>query len=209
LPRRRLSAQQVNPTESSVNEEALCRRFKAEVAVSGRVSIPDQQASGLIKPDNKGWADLHGGTVKASRSGRLVGMIVLLAAFYLIRGRIRVDSGMSGRTILRFGAIERFAHWMLAVSFIILALTGLNLVIGRQVILPVFGEGTFGTLSAWGKLAHNFLAWPFMVALLIVFLVWVVHNSPASWTRSGWRRGAVCSRRASIPRQRSSTQVRS
>jgi formate dehydrogenase subunit gamma len=184
-----LSAQQVNPTESSVNEEALLQALQSGGAVSGRVSIPDQQASGLIKPDNKGWADLHGGTVKAISIWSFVGMIVLLAAFYLIRGRIRIDKGFSGRTILRFGAIERFAHWLLAVSFIILALTGLNLVIGRQVILPIFGEGAFGTLSAWGKVAHNYLAWPFMVALLIVFLVWVVHNSPskldAQWLAQG------------------------
>ena len=171
-------AQQVNPTESSVNEDALLQALQSGGQVAGRVSIPDQRASGLIKPDNKGWADLHGTTVKAVSIWSLVIMLGLLVAFYLIRGRIRIDKGFSGRKILRFGAIERFAHWMLAVSFIILALTGLNLVIGRQVLLPLLGEGGFGTVSAWGKLAHNYLAWPFMLALVLVFLVWVVHNFP-------------------------------
>ncbi len=173
------AAQQINPTESSVTEDALLQALQGGEAVSGRISIPDQRAAGLIKPDNKGWANLHGGTVKAISIWSIVIMVALLAVFYLIRGRIRIDKGFSGRTILRFGAIERFAHWMLAVSFIILALTGLNLVIGRQVILPLLGEGGFGTISAWGKLAHNYLAWPFMLALALVFLVWVVHNFPS------------------------------
>jgi formate dehydrogenase subunit gamma len=39
---------------------------------------------------------------------------VLLAAFYLLRGRIRIERGFSGRTIQRFNAVERFAHWMMA-----------------------------------------------------------------------------------------------
>lgn len=184
-----VTAQQVNPTESSVSEEALLQALQSGEAVSGRVSIPDQRASGLIKPGNRGWADLHGGTVKAITIWSLVGIVVLLAAFYLLRGRIRIEKGFSGRKILRFGAIERFAHWMLAVSFIILALTGLNLVIGRQVLLPMLGESGFGTVSAWGKLAHNYLAWPFMIALALVFLLWVVHNFPskldAQWLAQG------------------------
>lgn len=172
-------AQQINPTESSVTEDALLQALQSGDAVSGRISIPDQRAAGLIKPDNRGWADLHGGTVKTISIWSIVIMVALLAVFYLVRGRIRIDKGFSGRTILRFGAIERFAHWMLAVSFIILALTGLNLVIGRQILLPLLGEGSFGTMSAFGKLAHNYLAWPFMLALVLVFLVWVVHNFPS------------------------------
>jgi formate dehydrogenase subunit gamma len=96
---------------------------------------------------------------------------------------------MSGRKILRFNGIERFAHWTLASTFIILALTGLNIIIGRTVILPLVGESAFGTLSAWGKIAHNFLAWPFMVALVMILVLWVVHNLPnkvdLEWIKQG------------------------
>ncbi len=184
-----VTAQQVNPTANSVTEDALLEALRGGEEVSGRISIPDDRASGLIKPGNKGWADLHGGTVKSVALWAIVLMVVLLAVFYFVRGRIRVDAGWAGRTILRFTAIERFAHWMLAVSFIVLALTGLNLLFGRQLLLPIIGEGGFGTLSAWGKLGHNYLAWPFMAALVLVFLVWVVHNIPtkldAQWLAQG------------------------
>lgn len=184
-----LSAQQVNPTASSVQEEQLMRALQSGQTVSGRVSIPDPRSSDLIKPDNKNWAADHGGMVKTINVVAILGMLALLVAFYAIRGKIRIDGGFSGRTIQRFNAIERFGHWLLAGTFIILALTGLNLLIGRAVILPVVGESAFGTISAWGKIAHNYLAWPFMAALVIVFLAWVIHNLPSrtdvEWLKQG------------------------
>ncbi len=184
-----LSAQQVNPTESSVQEEQLMRALQSGEAVSGRITIPDARAGDLIKPDNKNWAATHGGTVKTVNVVAILGMLAVLVGFYMYRGKIRIDSGPSGRTIQRFNAVERFAHWLLAATFIILALTGLNLLIGRAVILPIVGESAFGTISAWGKIAHNYLAWPFMVALVIVFFAWVLHNIPnrldIEWLKKG------------------------
>jgi formate dehydrogenase subunit gamma len=184
-----LSAQQINPTESSVQEEQLMRALQSGEAVSGRITIPDARAGDLIKPDNKNWAATHGGTVKTVNVVAILGMLALLVGFYMYRGKIRIDSGPSGRTIQRFNAVERFAHWLLAATFIILALTGLNLLIGRAVILPIVGESAFGTISAWGKIAHNYLAWPFMVALVIVFVAWVLHNIPnrldIEWLKKG------------------------
>jgi formate dehydrogenase subunit gamma len=65
------------------------------------------------------------------------------------------------------------------VTFIVLALTGLNLVLGRVLILPLVGEGAFGTLSAWAKIAHNYVAWPFMLGIVMIFVLWVRDNLPA------------------------------
>lgn len=180
---------QVNPTAESVSEDALFDALGTGGNVAGRISIPDQHAGQLISPDNRAWAALHGDTLYTVSVWSVIGMVGLLVLFYLVRGKIRIDSGMSGRKILRFNAIERFAHWTLASTFIILALTGLNVVVGRVVILPLVGEGAFGTLSAWGKVAHNFLAWPFMVALVMIVVLWVIHNLPnkvdLEWIKQG------------------------
>ncbi|MCC5965705.1 MAG: formate dehydrogenase subunit gamma [Natronohydrobacter sp.] len=179
---------QVNPTQSSVSEDALFQAL-GTAPVAGRVTIPDANAGYLIKPENKSWAALQGQTLHTLSIVAVVGMIAILALFYLIRGKIRIDSGFSGRKILRFNAIERFAHWTLATTFIILALTGLNLIIGKSVILPLFGEAAFGTLSTWGKIAHNYLAWPFMAALIMIVLLWIIHNVPnkldLEWIKMG------------------------
>ncbi len=183
------SVAQVNPTEQSVNEDALFQQLGSGDYVAGRISIPDANAGYLIKPENKLWAALQGDTLHILSIWSVVGMIVLLTAFYLIRGKIRVDGGLSGRKILRFNAIERFAHWTLASTFIILALSGLNIIVGKTILLPIIGEVAFGTLSAWGKIAHNFLAWPFMVSLVLVLVLWIIHNIPNSvdlqWIKQG------------------------
>jgi formate dehydrogenase subunit gamma len=181
---------QVNPTERSVTEESMFEALGTDTnAVAGRVSIPDSSAGNLIKPENKSWAAFQVGTLQTLSVVAVVGMVGLLTLFYMVRGRIQVDSGMSGLKILRFGAIDRFAHWTLAGTFIILALTGLNLIIGTSVILPLLGENAFGTLTAFGKIAHNYLAWPFMVALALIFVLWVIDNIPdkvdLEWIKQG------------------------
>ncbi|MFN3279691.1 MAG: formate dehydrogenase subunit gamma [Paracoccus hibiscisoli] len=183
---------QVDPTSSAVSEDSMFEALGTagtSDAISGRVSIPNKNAGTLIKPDNKNWAGFQRGALPWIFVVALGGMIALLAAFYLIKGRIRVEHGFSGRTILRFSAIERFAHWTLSSTFIILALTGVNVVIGRSVILPLVGEAAFGTMTQWGKLAHNFLAWPFMVALVLIIIFWVAHNIPSKldlvWIKQG------------------------
>ena len=73
----------------------------------------------------------------------IFGFSLLLAGFLAIRGRIRIESGRSGHRIRRFNGIERFAHWLLAVSFIILGLTGLNITYGKLVVMPVLGQDAF------------------------------------------------------------------
>jgi formate dehydrogenase subunit gamma len=174
-----LRAQQVNPTDSAIQEEQLLQALQSGQSVTGRVSIPDARAGDLIRPDNSSWAAQQIGWVTTLNVVLIVGMLALLVAFYLFRGRIRVPGGFSGRTIQRFNAVERFAHWLMAVTFIVLALTGLNLLIGTAVVRPIVGESAFGTLSSWGKIAHNYVAWPYMFALAGVFVMWVLQNLPS------------------------------
>lgn len=182
-------AQQINPTEQSVTEDALLQALQDGEKIEGRVSIPDDLSAGLIKPGNASWASTHTSTVRYLSIAAVLGAIIVLALFYMIRGRIMIDSKMSGIRILRFTAIERFAHWLMAGSFIILAITGLNLVLGRTMVLPWLGETAFSTLTVWGKIAHNYVGWAFMLGLLLSFLVWIVHNIPnktdAAWIAQG------------------------
>ncbi len=85
-------------------------------------------------------------------------MLAVLIVFYATRGRIPIEGGPSGRTIERFNLLDRSVHWMTASTFVILALSGLNLTFGRYLILPLIGPEAFATLSLWGKIAH--ISWP-------------------------------------------------
>ncbi|MEO0672569.1 MAG: formate dehydrogenase subunit gamma [Pseudomonadota bacterium] len=146
-------------------------------------------AGGTVQQIGPGTAvlmDPSGGTFQAFRGGDymtygmygLAGIVLLLALFFLVRGRIKVDAGMSGSTITRFTDVERAGHWLLAVSFIILAISGLNIVYGKFVLMPVMGKEAFASLSIAMKWAHNYVAFAFMLGLVLTFLMWVAQNIP-------------------------------
>ncbi len=78
-------------------------------------------------------------------------MLALLVVFYLMRGMVKIESGRSGRTIVRFNAFERFVHWMTATCFIILAITGLNITFGKPLLLPLIGPRRLRRLVAVGR----------------------------------------------------------
>ncbi|MFL5079757.1 MAG: formate dehydrogenase subunit gamma, partial [Microvirga sp.] len=146
------------PTAEAVQEDKLLGALKEGDKISGRVSIPDGNAANLIQPAGRDWRDFHRSKLPWIGGIAIFGMVALLAIFLMVRGRIRVHQGLSGKTILRFASFERFTHWLTASCFIILALSGLNVSFGRTLILPLFGADAFAAMSAWAKLAHNYLA---------------------------------------------------
>lgn len=145
---------------------------------SGQVSTPDSRAGVLIQSEGDNWRAVRNGPVSVYGAWLLLGSVVVVAAFFAIRGRIRIHDGPAGVTIERFKAAERFAHWLMAGSFVILGLTGLNILYGRYVLKPVIGPDAFGAITLFGKYAHNYLSLAFMAGLLLAFVLWVAHNLP-------------------------------
>ncbi|MEM9764172.1 MAG: formate dehydrogenase subunit gamma [Pseudomonadota bacterium] len=144
------------------------------------VSIPNQQAGVLIQSPGAYWIDWReadGPLIRGALYG-LGGIFALLALFYVLRGRIKIEHGLAGVTIERFKFIERFGHWLLASSFILLALTGLNVLLGKEFLMPLIGKEAFAQISIAGKWVHNNVAWAFMLGLVLIFFMWVLHNLP-------------------------------
>lgn len=142
------------------------------------VSTGKPQDAVLVQDGGMAWYEFRAGPLRTYGAYLLLGTLGALALFFLLRGRIRIDGGRSGQTILRFNMIERLAHWTLAGSFILLGLTGLAVLFGRVAIIPYFGHEAFSTIAVGSKWIHNWVAWPFMAALVMVALLWVVHNIP-------------------------------
>ena len=108
----------------------------------------------------------------------ILGMLALLSVFYLLRGRVEIEGGRSGATLTRFNFVERFAHWLTAVSFLALGLTGLNLTFGRSVLLPMIGPETFASLTQTGKFVHNYGSFAFTTGVVLMLLIWIKDNIP-------------------------------
>ena len=147
----------VNPTASAVKESQLLNELNR---ISGRCTIPDQKACTLEQPAGRDWRHFHQVTLRWIGAISILGMLVLLVVFYLIRGMVRIEAGRSGRVLVRFSAFERLVHWMTATCFIILALSGLNITFGRPLLLPLIGPEAFTAWSQWAKYAHNYLSFP-------------------------------------------------
>ncbi len=145
----------------------------------GSVTIPDQKLATLIQPAGRDWRATVKGPIRVWGSWLILGMCCLLIAFYLLRGKIMIDSGISGRTVERFNSFERFVHWMTAGAFVVLAISGLNITYGRYLLLPLLGPETFTDLSVVMKYLHNYLAFGFMIGIVAMFVLWVRHNIPS------------------------------
>ncbi|HWP25828.1 MAG TPA: formate dehydrogenase subunit gamma [Xanthobacteraceae bacterium] len=183
------SAQQptsVNPTASSVKEDQLLRELNR---ISGRCTLPDQKACTIEQPAGRDWRQFHQETLPLIGGIAIIGMLILLVVFYLWRGMVKISAGRSGRTIVRFNEFERIVHWTTATCFVILALSGLNITFGKQLLLPLIGPEAFTAFSQWAKYAHNYLSFPFTIGVAVIFLMWIGSNIPnkvdVEWVKRG------------------------
>jgi formate dehydrogenase subunit gamma len=177
---------EVNPMAQSVKERELLKELNK---IQGRSSLPDARARVLEQPAGRDWRQFHQVTLRWVAAVSILGMLAVLILFYLIRGMVRIENGRSGRTLVRFNAFERFVHWMTATCFIVLALSGLNITFGRELLTPLFGPEMFATWSQWAKYAHNYLSFPFTLGVVLMFLMWIAWNIPSGtdirWIREG------------------------
>lgn len=184
-----VSAQQpttVNPSAQSVKEQQLLKELQK---IQGRSTLPDTKTSILEQPAGRDWRQFHQVTLPWIGAIAVLGMLVVLVLFYLVRGMVRIENGRSGRTIVRFNAFERFVHWMTAGCFVVLAVTGLNVTFGKALLTPVFGPEAFAGWAQWAKYAHNYLSFPFTIGVVLMFLMWIAWNFPSGvdvqWIREG------------------------
>lgn len=165
-------------TLGGASDPELWRALRyGEAAVSSQVRSPG--ATLLVQDSGMAWLQFREGPLRTYGGYFLIGVLILLALFYLIRGRIRIEHGMSGETIERFKAVERFGHWLLAGSFLLLGVTGLFVLFGRNGLMDWVGKETYANLALWSKWVHNNVSWAFMLALVMVFAMWVIHNLPS------------------------------
>lgn len=170
------------PTDAPVNllpEESRADIWRAiRQGEAGSVAAPNVLGGQLIQSEGEAWRNFRLGAYKLWAGWILLGMLGLVALFFALRGRVPIEGGPSGRTISRFNGVERFAHWLTAITFIVLALTGLNLMFGRTLLLPLLGKDLFASVTQTGKLLHNYLAFGFMLGIALMFVLWVRYNFP-------------------------------
>jgi formate dehydrogenase subunit gamma len=176
----------VNPTASSVKEDQLLEQMRI---ITGRGTIPDVKSYNIEQPAGRDWRQFHQVTLHWIGAIAILGMLVVLVVFYLVRGMVRMEFGRSGRVLVRFSGFERLVHWMTATCFVILAISGLNITFGKALLAPLMAPETFTAWSQWAKYAHNYLSFPFTLGVVLIFLMWIGWNVPnkvdVEWLKRG------------------------
>ena len=162
-----------NPTASVANQKTLLEQAPR---IQGRIDIPDVKASVLMQPAGRTWDYFHEVLLHWGGAVVIVGMLAVLALAYLIMGRLRIEAGRSGQKIVRFKAFERFAHWLTAVSFVLLGLTGLNITFGKVLLRPLVGPDLFSDISQVAKYVHNFTSFAFVAGLVLITVLFFRDN---------------------------------
>jgi len=145
----------------------------------GSTQVAGLEAGVLINPAGYQWQRLRTGPLLSFAGWAIFGVVLAIAVFYIARGPIRLEDGRSGRTVERWGMWRRVLHWYVAVLFVVLALTGLSILFGRTMILPIIGLEAFGSFLQVAKGVHNYAGPAFVVGVVLMLLAFARFNLPA------------------------------
>jgi len=148
-------------------------------------SVKGRETGVLVQTYGETWRQLKNGWITPIAGWLVALVVVVIGAFYRWRGSIKVHAAPTGRLIQRFTPFERYVHWVVAISFSILGVTGLMIMLGKYVLLPVIGYTLFGWLTQLSKHLHNFAGPVFVVSLLMFIVMFVKDNLPRFYD-IGW-----------------------
>ncbi len=151
-------------------------RQRGDSVLDGTSQVKGVDSGILINASGVEWANFRVNELTTYSSIALAAVFVLIFLFFLIRGKVGIEGGLSGRMVKRFTDYERIVHWTLAVVFLFLAITGLILLLGRPLLIPLFGKEVFSLLASASKESHNLVGPLFLVSLLMMLFSFVRRN---------------------------------
>jgi formate dehydrogenase subunit gamma len=155
----------------------------------GYSSLPGAETGMLIQPmvqypgsrltsAGEAWRQARNQWIIPYGGALLLIIALAIALFYWRKGGLGGHAPDTGRKIERFTPFERAAHWTNAITFVVLAVSGLVMAFGKFFLLPVIGSTLFGWLAYGLKTAHNFAGPLFAVSLIVVFMTFLRDNLP-------------------------------
>ncbi|MGP9820264.1 formate dehydrogenase subunit gamma [Salinarimonas sp. NSM] len=154
----------------------LSDREMPEERLEGFTSYQNPALGFVTAPDNRVWRDFRTYWTKWIHGILIVLAVAAVLGLFVWRGSQGYDRDPQGRRVPRFRFLDRVVHWTTAISFVLLALTGLNLVFGRQLIQPWAGDAAFGALSQGALLVHNQVGFAFLLGIMAMAGLWVQDN---------------------------------
>ena len=92
---------------------------------------------------------------------------------------------VSGKVVERWSLVQRIIHWWVAVLFIVQLLSGLVILYGKSLLIPLLGKETFAVLAQLSKTGHNYLGPLLFVGMVVMVIALLRHNIP-KWVDLTW-----------------------
>jgi len=180
--------QQKRSAEQPGNNAPVMREIK-----SGQpqyTSIPGRETNVLVQPParflgqntmvtaGEAWRQFRNGPVTFIGGWLVVGVALVILTFFFVFGPVKLHGKPTGRQVRRFSSADQIVHWSVAISFCILGLSGLIMLFGKHVLLPIIGYTLFAWLTALSKNLHNFVAPVFIVSIIAMIVLYARHNLP-------------------------------
>jgi len=141
--------------------------------VAGSTQVRGVDTGILISQAGEQWRQYRIDKLVPYSAVILGGILGIFVLYYLIRGKIRIEEGRSGQLLRRYTSPEMVVHWLLAGSFVILALSGLILLYGRWALIPLLGPAGFSVTATVCKNLHNYIGLLFTVIVPIAFFLYL------------------------------------
>ncbi len=145
----------------------------------GYSAVKGEGANVLVQSGGEQWRLQRESPLLSKIPWAIAGMALLLLLYHVFHGQNKLDSnGLSGRMVPRWNLFERFVHWVTAISFIALAVTGLSLLLGKKLLIPVLGKAGFASWATASITIHNVIGPIFTVGITLMIIMWIWHNFP-------------------------------
>lgn len=167
--------------EQPGNNAPVWREVRSGESNAVHASVPGREVTVLIQTEGQEWRARRNGFWSIVSGWALVGLVVILALAHWRFGTTYLREPETGRKLQRFTNWERAVHWSVAISFSILAISGLIMLFGKNILLPIIGYTLFSWLAEIGKNLHNFIGPLFLVSVCVLVVTFIRDNIPKSY----------------------------
>jgi formate dehydrogenase subunit gamma len=186
----RVKEQQQRAVTQPGNNAPVWREVRSGQSPYTNSTVKGRETEVLVQSWGETWRQIRNGPVTFWGGWLVVGVLLILAALYFTFGPVKLHDKPSGRLIHRFSPIEQIAHWSTAISFVVLGLSGLIMLFGKHLLLPIIGYTLFAWLTMLAKNLHNFVGPFFIVSVVIFAAIFIRDNLPRAydfkWFARAW-----------------------
>lgn len=152
----------------------------------------------ILQRGGNTWRRLRNGPIALISGSILILVPLLIFGFHRLVGPAAAVPD-SGNSVQRFSYWDRVVHWSAAITFLVLAATGVVILFGKKILLPWMGHTAYYWCALVAKTLHNFVGPLFIFCSIALFLTFVRKNLFARHDWQWLKKGGGLIRHEHIP----------